>query len=119
MYPTALPIKHASVGLLIPYLVPVIAVLVTVLETFAVVTAVQLTVAKPRAVIICGIPVSVKTVVIGTPAACAISASFLRAVVKAGIQSGLPQVIRAAPVWVAFPVAAAALSCGAYSNSNK
>src|SRR6266851_1829904 len=90
-------------------LVTVVAIAVTVLETFTVIPAVQLAVTEPRVVVLRGSLIGTKVLKISVPVPRAVVAAFFGAFVVARVQRGLPQVERTAPVWVTIPVAVAAI----------
>src|SRR5712692_5402333 len=90
-------------------LVTVVAIAVTVLETFTVIPAVQLAVTEPRVVVLRSLLIGAKIPKVGLPASPPVIATFLDPFVVSRIQRGLPQVERTTPVWVTIPVAVAAI----------
>src|SRR6266849_5182700 len=87
-------------------LVTVVAIAVTVLETFTVIPAVQLAVTEPRVVVLRSLLIGAKIPKVGLPASPPVIATFLDPFVVSRIQRGLPKVERTTVVAVTIPVAA-------------
>src|SRR5882724_3094413 len=89
--------------------IPVIAIRVSILETFAIVAPVQFSIAELRAVVSRRVTVLAEVVVISTASAAGVVMAVLTAGVVTGIQSGLPQLIRAAELAITIPITSAAI----------
>src|SRR5438046_1500086 len=90
-------------------LVTVVAIGVTVFETFAVIPAVQLAVTEPRAVVLRGLLVGAKIPKVCLPASPPVILPFLNPFVVSRVQRGLAKIERASVAWVTVPVAIAAI----------
>src|SRR6266478_4232436 len=90
-------------------LVTVVAIGVAVLETFAIIPAVQLAVTEPRVVVLRSLLIGAKIPKVCLPASPPVIATFLDPFIVSRVQRGLTQVERTTPVWVTIPVAVAAI----------
>jgi hypothetical protein len=101
---------RVSVAIVATEIAPAITVrVVTILECFAKVSAVQLAVAQARVVVLSGSSVDIRVSIVGLSAVLPIVVGRAHTFVEAGVQSGLAQLHRAAIIPVTIPVAILAI----------
>src|SRR5947209_1407116 len=90
-------------------LVSVEAVSVSVLETLAIISAVELAIAEPPAVIFGSVSISAEIGIIGIPVSCYVITAFFTSFIKSGVQRSLAQIVSTSPVRISVPITAIAL----------